>query len=78
MIVKAKRDFANGIVYALETDDGYPIEVTDTFLPYYKKDCINEHINELKNYEIGTRKDRWMIGVSCMSGCPVHCKLCAT
>lgn len=73
-----KRTFTNGIVYLMETDDNFPIEVTDTYLPYYTKDCINEHTNELKNNIIGTRNDRWMIGVSTMSGCPVHCKFCNT
>ena len=72
------REFANGTVYMLRTYDDYPIETTDTFLPYYTKNCINEHTNELHSEEIGTRKDRWMIGVSCMSGCPVGCKFCAT
>ena len=75
--IKSK-SFANGKVYVLHTEDGYPIETTDTFLPYYTKDCINEHINELKDYRLGSRKDRWMIGVSCMSGCCVGCKFCAT
>lgn len=73
-----KRTFTNGVVYLLKTDDNFPIEVTDTYLPYYTKDCINEHTNELKSDIIGTRNDRWMIGVSTMSGCPVHCKFCAT
>lgn len=72
------REFANGKVYVLHTEDGYPIETTDTFLPYYTKDCINEHINELKDYHLGSRKDRWMIGVSVMSGCPIGCKFCST
>lgn len=75
---KAYREFANGKVYLLETDDGYPVETTDTFLPFYTKDCINEHTNELKSGVVGTRQERWMIGVSCMSGCPVHCEFCAT
>lgn len=74
----AKRSFANGIVYALRTDKGYPIEVTDTFLPYYTKDAIGKHQNDLQTYELGDRSERWMIGVSCMSGCPVGCKFCAT
>ena len=73
-----KRSFANGIVYALRTEDDYPIEVTDTFLPYYTKDAIGKKQNKLNNYELGSRKERWMIGVSCMSGCPVRCKFCAT
>ena len=73
-----KRAFSNGVVYLLRDEDGYPIEVTDTFLPYYTKNCINEHTNELKSDELGDRTQRWMIGVSCMSGCPVGCKFCAT
>ena len=73
-----KREFQNGIVYALKTEDGYPVEVTDTFLPNYTKDAINENTNKLQNIELGSRNNRWMIGVSCMSGCPVGCKFCAT
>lgn len=73
-----KKRFANGIVYALKTEDGYPIEVTDTFLPFYTKDAIGMKQNKLKNYDIADRDERWMIGVSCMSGCPVRCKFCAT
>lgn len=72
------REFTNGKVYALQTEDGYPLEVTDTFLPNYTKDAINDNENTLKTYEVGDRTNRWMIGVSCMSGCPVHCKFCAT
>jgi len=75
--VKSK-NFANGTVYALRTEDGYPLEVTDTFLPNYTKDAINGNENTLKTYELGDRSQRWMIGVSCMSGCPVGCKFCAT
>lgn len=72
------RKFANGIVYALRTEDDYPLEVTDTFLPYYTKDAIGKKQNKLASYEVGSIKERWMIGVSCMSGCPVRCKFCAT
>ncbi len=43
----AKKEFANGVVYLLKTEDGHPLEVTDTFLPYYTKNCINEHTNKL-------------------------------
>ena len=72
------RRFANGIVYALTTEDGFPIEVTDTYLPYYTKDAIGKKQNKLDNCALGNRTQRWMIGVSCMSGCPVGCKFCAT
>ena len=78
MKIKRQKTFANGIVYALETDDGYPIETTDTFLPYYTKNAIGKRDNVLQNSDVGSRKERWMIGVSVMSGCPVRCKFCAT
>lgn len=78
MIEKAHRNFANGVVYMLKTDDNKSVEVTDTFLPYYTKDAIKRNQNKLDNYNLGDRTERWMIGVSCMSGCPVHCKFCAT
>jgi len=73
-----KKEFANGAVYALETEDGYPIEVTDTFLPFYTKNAIGRKQNLLQSNDLGSRAERWMIGVSTMSGCPVHCKFCAT
>jgi ribulose bisphosphate carboxylase small subunit len=72
------KNFANGTVYALETDDGYPIEVTDTYLPYYTKDAVGRKQNSLKDVDFTDRSQRWMIGVSTMSGCPVGCKFCAT
>jgi adenine C2-methylase RlmN of 23S rRNA A2503 and tRNA A37 len=73
-----KKEFANGVVYALKTDDGYLVETTDTFLPSYTKDAIGQKQNFLKDDNLGDRSQRWMIGVSTMSGCPVRCKFCAT
>lgn len=72
------KHFSNGSVYALRTEDNYLLEVTDTFLPFYTKDAIGRKQNNLSSYELGNRKDRWLLGVSCMSGCPVGCKFCAT
>ncbi len=76
-LVKQK-DFANGSVFALKTEDGFFLEVTDTFLPFYTKDAIGRKQNDLQTTDVGDRSERWMIGVSCMSGCPVRCKVCAT
>jgi 23S rRNA (adenine2503-C2)-methyltransferase len=79
MLTEIKRkEFANGVVYALQTSDEYLIETTDTFLPAYTKDAIGNKQNNLISNKIGSRKDRWMIGISTMSGCPVRCKFCAT
>ena len=73
-----KKEFTNGVVYLLKTDDGYPIETTDTFLPINTKNAIGRNTNCMETYDIGTRDDRWMIGVSVQSSCPVKCKFCAT
>lgn len=78
MKVKRFKKFANGAVYCLELEDGKLIETTDTFLPYYTKDAIGRNQNTLDNTSLGSRAERWMIGVSVMSGCPVRCKFCAT
>lgn len=76
-IVKSKT-FKNGTVYCLRLADGMLVETTDTFLPYYTKDAIGRKQNFLDNDNLGSRAERWMIGVSTMSGCPVRCKFCAT
>lgn len=78
MKIKKSKTFKNGTVYCLELKDGMLVETTDTFLPFYTKDAIGRKQNFLDNNELGSRKERWMIGVSTMSGCPVHCKFCAT
>ena len=65
-------------MFALKAEDGKLLEVTDTFLPFYTKDAIGRKQNDLKTFDVGNRSERWMIVVSCMSGCPVRCKFCAT
>lgn len=75
--IKSKH-FTNGSVYLLHTEDEYPIETTDTFLPYYTKDAIGRNQNNLTSDSLGDRLERWMIGVSVSSGCPVRCLFCAT
>lgn len=78
MKINKSKKFANGIVYCLSLNDGKLIETTDTFLPFYTKDAINRKQNLLDSNNLGSRDERWMIGVSVMSGCPVRCKFCAT
>lgn len=78
MKIKKQKSFSNGTVYCLELEDGKLIETTDTFLPYYTKDAIGRKQNMLDSSDLGNRTERWMIGVSVMSGCPVGCKFCAT
>lgn len=56
----------------------YLLVVMKRIIHFYIRDCINEHTNELREDILGSRKERWMIGVSCMSGCPVRCQFCNT
>ena len=78
MKVKKQKSFKNGKVYCLELEDGMLIETTDTFLPFYTKDAIGRKQNFLDSNILGDRSERWMVGVSVMSGCPIQCKFCAT
>ncbi len=78
MEILKNKEFGNGKVYCLKLSDGRLIETTDTFLPYYTKDAIGRKQNFLDSTNLGNRSERWMIGVSVMSGCPVKCKFCAT
>jgi adenine C2-methylase RlmN of 23S rRNA A2503 and tRNA A37 len=78
MKIKKQKDFRNGSVYCLELEDGLLIETTDTFLPLYTKNAIGRNQNFLDDSNCGDRSERWMIGVSVMSGCPVRCQFCAT
>lgn len=48
-----KKTFKNGVVYCLQLEDGFLVETTDTFLPYYTKDAIGRHQNKLDNNELG-------------------------
>ena len=78
MKIHKQKKFANGSVYSIELNDGRLIETTSTYLPFYTKDAVGRKQNFLDNNDLGSRYDRWMIGVSVMSGCPVRCKFCAT
>lgn len=78
MEIKKRKKFANGEVFCLILNDGMLIETTDTHLPFYTKDAIGRKQNALESEDLGDRSERWMVGVSVMSGCPVRCKFCAT
>lgn len=78
MKLNKSKKFGNGEVFCLETDDGMLIETTDTFLPFYTKDAVGRKQNMLDSYDLGDRKERWMVGVSVSSGCKYHCRFCST
>lgn len=80
MEIKRINTFINGWVGAIHLDDGKKIETTSTCLPSSTeirktKRTINsvEEIGDDCNYWF----QKWMIGVSTQSGCPIYCKFCA-
>jgi adenine C2-methylase RlmN of 23S rRNA A2503 and tRNA A37 len=77
MIIINKKQFGNGNVYALKTSSNKVVETTDTYLPFYTKNAVGRRENTLISSNYGSRTERWMIGISTMSGCPIGCKFCA-
>lgn len=63
---------ADGIDHTLVTDDGYEVAVDDYFYP-----ILTEDVKLDANYVV-SRHDFWVINISCMSGCPLHCRFCPT
>lgn len=78
MVIRKQKSFANGAVYCLMLADGKLIETTDTYLPYYTKHAAQAGYNGLNSTDLGSRAERWLVGISVMSGCPVRCRFCAT
>lgn len=74
-----KKTFKNGVVYCLQLEDGFLVETTDTFLPYYTKDAIGRHQNKLDNNELGDAVceycnknilPKYYLGIGCLcEGC---------
>ena len=77
------RKFGNGFVSLLNTEDGRPVEVTATCLPVETelRGTDNKNLSNKVPSEMANKFDYWsdkfMIGVSTQSGCPVKCKFCA-
>ena len=80
MKIVEKREFINGWVAAVELYDGKLIETTATCLPF-STEMRGTGNTDNKAVDWNQDKDFWnekfMIGVSTQSGCPVQCKFCA-
>lgn len=76
-----EKQFTNGFVAVLELDDGKIIETTATCLPISTEmrgtDKTNNIATDYNNYDEGHWKEKYMIGVSTQTGCPIKCKFCA-
>lgn len=74
------KQFTNGFVSVLELNDGKLIETTSTCLPgqtevratHRKDNKVDPNAFSINNW-----KEKWTVGVSTQSGCPIKCKFCA-
>ena len=72
--------FANGFVSVVELDDGKLIETTSTCLPGQTEIRNTKHSDnkvDINAFSVENWKEKWTVGVSTQSGCPVKCKFCA-
>ncbi|EOB6645574.1 radical SAM protein [Vibrio fluvialis] len=75
-----RKDFTNGFVAALELADGMRIETTATCLPISTEMRGTGRTDNKVDYN--DHKDvhwsqKYMVGISTQSGCPIKCKFCA-
>jgi len=72
--------FTNGFVSVLQLADGKLIETTSTCLPLGTEVRLTGKTDnkiDINGYSIDHWKDKWMVGISTQSGCPIRCKFCA-
>lgn len=75
-----RKNFTNGFVAALAFEDGMKIETTATCLPVateMRGTGRTDNRVDYNNHDDVNWKQKYMIGVSTQSGCPVKCKFCA-
>ena len=75
-----KKFFTNGYVSVVELFDGKLIETTSTCLPgqtEVRNTLRKDNKIDPNGYSIENWKEKWTVGVSTQSGCPIRCKFCA-
>jgi 23S rRNA (adenine2503-C2)-methyltransferase len=74
------KQFTNGFVSVLQLDDGKLIETTSTCLPgqtEIRNTGRKDNKVDVNAFNIDNWKEKWTVGVSTQSGCPIKCKFCA-
>ena len=74
------KQFTNGFVSVLELDDGKLIETTSTCLPgqtEIRNTGRQDNKVDANAFSIENWKEKWTVGISTQSGCPIKCKFCA-
>jgi 23S rRNA (adenine2503-C2)-methyltransferase len=74
------KEFTNGFVSVLKLSDGRLIETTSTCLPI-QTEIRNTKRTDNKidpnTFSVDSWKEKWTVGISTQSGCPIKCKFCA-
>jgi 23S rRNA (adenine2503-C2)-methyltransferase len=74
------KQFTNGFVSVVQLNDNLLIETTSTCLPG-QTEVRNTHRKDNKvdanAFSIQNWKEKWTVGISTQSGCPIKCKFCA-
>jgi 23S rRNA (adenine2503-C2)-methyltransferase len=74
------KQFTNGFVSVLELADGKLIETTSTCLPGQTEIRVTgrkDNKVDANAFSIENWKEKWTVGISTQSGCPIKCKFCA-
>jgi 23S rRNA (adenine2503-C2)-methyltransferase len=74
------KQFTNGFVSVIQLDDGKLIEVTSTCLPgqtEVRNTGRKDNKIDPNSYSVENWKEKWTVGISTQSGCPIRCKFCA-
>ncbi len=72
--------FTNGFVSVMQLADGKLIETTSTCLPIETEIRLTGKTDnkiDVNGYSVDNWKDKWTVGVSTQSGCPIKCRFCA-
>lgn len=74
------KQFTNGIVSVMQLEDGKLIETTSTCLPSQTEIRVTgrkDNKVDPNTFSIENWKEKWTVGISTQSGCPIKCKFCA-
>lgn len=74
------KQFTNGFVSVMQLDDGKLIETTSTCLPGQTEIRVTgrkDNKVDPNTFSIENWKEKWTVGISTQSGCPIKCKFCA-
>jgi 23S rRNA (adenine2503-C2)-methyltransferase len=80
MIELKTKQFTNGYVSVIQLEDKKLIETTSTCLPIQTEIRITgkkDNKIDANDFSIQNWAEKWTVGISTQSGCPIMCKFCA-